>query len=404
MKENIDLCMKHFIENQDMAGGALIVRKNQEIIYKNKWGYANRESKKEIEYDSIYRMMSMTKCIVAVAVMILIERGLIGLDDPLTKYIPRFDHMKVVSDKRYEFDAKKLWKIPFLLVTFSPQKVRTVQADREITVRDLLSHSSGLEQGLVGLFTLKKKKEQYATLEQQVEAYQGQILDFQPGTGTGYSPVAGFDVLGYLVSVVSGMTLEDFIQKEICKPLGMKDTTFFLSENQKKRLVSLYKRKRKQNKLIDVSGTKDDIAGILNQNEIRFEHGCGGLFSTIDDFDHFGEMLLNNGTFQGHQILKPDTVCLMHTEAPKLHLEPEPGFVWGLGMKIRQDPSKSNCFATQGTYGWSGAFGTHFFVSPEDEIEVVFTMNRSDIGGSGSYIIQKVEELVFRIWGDKKNE
>lgn len=86
------------------------------------------------------------------------------------------------------------------------------------------------------------------------------------------------------------------------------------------------------------------------------------------------------------------------------HLEPEPGFVWGLGMKIRQDPKKANVSATEGTYGWSGAFGTHFLISPKDDLEVVFMMNRSDIGGSGSYISAKVEELVFGIWGKDKNE
>lgn len=245
-----------------------------------------------------------------------------------------------------------------MLLTFRMDKVKSKPAQREITIRDLLSHSSGLQQGLVGLLAMTKEIREYKTLREHVLHYTKHCLDFEPGTGTGYSPLAGFDILGYVVSVVSGRSLAEFIEEEICVPLHMKDTTFFLSEEQKPRLVDVYK--RKNNQLIKVTGTKDDMAGFMHEKEICFEHGCGGLFSTLDDYANFGEMLLGNGNFRGGQLLKPETVELMHTEAPMQHLEPEPGFVWGLGMKIRQDPKKANVSATEGTYGWSGAFGTHF--------------------------------------------
>ena len=179
----------------------------------------------------------------------------------------------------------------------------------------------------------------------------------------------------------------------------MRDTTFFLSEEQKSRLVDVYKRKGKH--LVNVTGKKDDIAGFFHQKELLFEHGCGGLYSTLEDYARFGQMLLNEGTYQGRQILKSETVQLMHTEGAREHLCPEPGMVWGLGMKIRQNPKEAGSFATEGTYGWSGAFGTHFFISPKERLMAVFMMNRSDIGGSGSYISRKVEELVFGIWGER---
>ena len=378
--KQIDEIMEAYVNNQEMAGGALFVR----------------------QVDSIYRMMSLTKCITAVAVMICVERGLIGLDEPLSTYIPEFKEMKVMDDERYVFEPEKLKKLPLMLLTFRMDKVKSKPAQREITIRDLLSHSSGLQQGLVGLLAMTKEIREYKTLREHVLHYTKHCLDFEPGTGTGYSPLAGFDILGYVVSVVSGRSLAEFIEEEICVPLHMKDTTFFLSEEQKPRLVDVYK--RKNNQLIKVTGTKDDMAGFMHEKEICFEHGCGGLFSTLDDYANFGEMLLGNGNFRGGQLLKPETVELMHTEAPMQHLEPEPGFVWGLGMKIRQDPKKANVSATEGTYGWSGAFGTHFLISPKDDLEVVFMMNRSDIGGSGSYISAKVEELVFGIWGKDKNE
>lgn len=399
-KKEIDRTMEQYVADEEMAGGALYVRQGGELAYRGKWGYAKKESSQPIAYDSIYRMMSMTKCVTAAAVMMCVERGLIDLDAPLSSYIPEFSGLSVVADERYVYDETKLKKLPVLLLGFSMKKVKREPAKREITIRDLLSHSSGLEQGLVGLLALLKGRKQYDTLEKFVKHYRDYALDFQPGTGTGYSPIAGFDILGYLVSVVSGMSLEAFLQKEICGPLGMKDTTFFLNQEQKERLVDVYKKEK--DVLVNVTGTKEDMAGALHQKEVLFEHGCGGLYSTVEDYEHFGEMLLGGGNYRGKQLLKPETVELMHTEAPKAHLEPEPGMVWGLGMKIRQDPKSAGSSATKGTYGWSGAFGTHFFVSPTDQLEAVFVMNRSDIGGSGSYISKKVEELVFGIWGGKK--
>ena len=396
--EKITQVMEQYVRNEEMAGGALYVRKGNDAVYQGSWGYARKETGEPIKKDSIYRVMSMTKCVTAAAVMICAEQGLLEVDAPLSRYLPKFSGMQVADDPRYVFEEKKLKELPFLLLGFSMQKVKKRPAGREITIRDLLSHSSGLQQGMVGLLEMIKDKKQYGTLEDFADHYTSHVLDFDPGTGTGYSPVAGFDVLGYLVSVVSGMTLEEFIQKEICEPLDMRDTTFFLSEEQKGRLVNVYKRKK--GRLVNVTGTKDDMAGALHETAVLFEHGCGGLYSTLGDYARFGEMLACEGIFRGRRILRTETVRQMRTEASAEHLEPEPGMVWGLGMKIRQDPKKAGSLATAGTYGWSGAFGTHFFVSPKEKLMAVFMMNRSDIGGSGSYISAKVEEMVFGIWGE----
>ncbi len=398
-KQDIAACMQEYVDHQEMSGGALMVRKNGELVYQNKWGMACIDSKEEISYDSIYRMMSMTKCVTAVAILQLIESGKIGLDDSLSKYVPEFKNMQVASDERYVIDMDHPKKILLQVPLFKMEKVKTVPADREITIRDLLSHSSGLEQGAVGLIAMMKMKIEDQILEDRVMRYSRYALDFQPGTGTSYSPLAGFDILGYVIERVSGMRFEEYLLRNICEPLEMKDTTFFLSDEQKKRLVHVYKREKET--LKDVTGTKDDMFGMLHQDKMRFEEGSGGLFSTIVDYEHLVEMLCNHGSFHRKQILKPETVKLMHTEAAEQHLEPDPGTVWGLGVKIRQNPNVAKSFATEGTYGWSGAFGTHFFVSPKDHLEAVFMTNRTDLGGSGSYISAKVEELVFDIWGSK---
>ncbi len=396
INQDISECIVKYIENQELSGAALMIRKNGELVYQNKWGYQSLEHKIPVEYNSIYRMMSMTKCVTGVAILKLMEQGKIRLDDAVSKYVPEFAKLSVSKDIRYIFDKKKMKRLPWYLLTFKMDKVKTEAANREITIRDLLSHASGLEQGLVGFLALLKMKNEDKTLKERVMRYSKYVLDFQPGTGTGYSPAAGFDILGYIIEIVTGMRYEEYLQKEICMPLEMKDTTFFLNKEQKSRLVEVYKQKK--GKLLNVTGTKADMGKILHQDVMRFEQGCGGLFSTIIDYEHFAEMLCSHGNYRGLQFLKPETVELMHTEAQEQHLVPEPGFVWGLSVKIRENPEIGGSFATKETYGWSGAFGTHFFVSPIDNLEAVFVTNRSDLEGSGSYVSKKVEELVFGIY------
>ncbi len=391
---NIDRIMEGYVANNEIAGGALMVRKNGELVYKNKWGYADISEKKPIEYDSVYRMMSLTKVAVAVGVMKLIEEGKIGLDAPISEYIPAFKNPRVVSDPRYIANPNDppdafLRKI----IMFDKDDVETVPADRELTVRDLISHSSGLEMGVYGLLRMMKYPEPRRSLKETAEAYGGYPLDFQPGTGTGYSGFSSFDVLLRICEVVSGLEGKEFMRKTVFEPLGMKDSAFVLTPDEEKRLVRVYK--RENDSLTDVTGTAEDMEAFLHI-EKGYPSGSGGLYSTMEDYDRLADMLCR----EGNGYLKPETVCLMATEAPKMHLEPEPGYVWGLGVKIRQDKKKGGFAATEGTFGWSGAFGTHLFVSPKDKISCVFTSNRSDAGGSGFYISRKVEDLVFSIFAE----
>ena len=373
--ETINDVMQGYVDRGEMSGGALIVRKEGDEVFRGKWGFADLAAKTPIEYDNIYRLMSMTKGVTAVAVMTLVEQGLLGLDDPVSRHLPAFAEPRVV---------KGLWTRP---------------ASREITIRDLLSHASGLQQGLYGLIRILLAKPSNATLAERIDAYGSQALDFEPGTKTSYSPAAGFDTLGRIVEVVSGKTFEEYLQETIFRPLGMTDTTFHPTNEQTSRCVRVYKRKKDQ--LMDVTYGKDDLYQFLKMAdpEQAYEAGCGGLFGTVEDYDKLVQMLANGGTYNGTQILKPETVALMHAEAQPNHLEPFPGTVWGLGFLIRQDPVKYESCATAGTYGWSGAFGTHFFISPDDHLTAVFMTNRTDLGGSGSYISKKVEELVFGTYG-----
>ena len=192
------------------------------------------------------------------------------------------------------------------------------------------------------------------------------------------------------------MSFEEYVQKNICEPLEMKDTTFFLNEEQRTRLVDLYIRKKER--LVNVTGSEKDLYSVMNMEKEAFEAGCGGLYSTVEDYEHFAEMLLNEGTYYGKRILKQKTVRMMCSEGGYVHLEKDPGLVWGLGVKIRTEPEKCGSAATKGTYGWSGAFGTHFFISPEDRLEAVFMTNRADMDGASSPVSREIEKAVFENW------
>lgn len=376
-----------------MAGGALLVRRDEEVLYENTFGYSNIAARQAIAKDSLYRLMSMTKPITAAAVMQLAEQGKIELDAPLNRYLHSFTDMRVVDDKRYAYHEgmNALSLLPGLL-TFRLKAPRTVPAERDITIRDLLCHASGLEQGIYGLISMKldkSKRESLAALEQK---YSTMPLDFQPGKGGGYSPLAGFDLLARVVEVVSGLPFDAYLQQNLFDPLGMQDTAFRLDDAQSARLVHVYKREK--NRLQDVTDTAEDMDSLLQRGE-NYTAGCGGLFSTLHDYDRFAHMLLNGGVVDGVRVLQPETARQMGQPGSPAYPDPDPGCAWGLGMKIRKDPQKAKSACTAGTFGWSGAFGTHFFVSPKDHLSAVWMMNRSDLDGAGSYISKKVEELVF---------
>lgn len=391
--QEIQRTIDAYIQNQELAGGALLVRRDEEVLYENTFGYSNIAARQTIARDSLYRLMSMTKPITAVAVMQLAEQGKIELDAPLNHYLHGFTAMRVVDDKRYAYHEgmNALSLLPGLL-TFRLKAPRTVPAERDITIRDLLCHASGLEQGIYGLISMKldkSKRESLAALEQK---YSTVPLDFQPGKGGGYSPLAGFDLLARVVEVVSGLPFDAYLQQNLFDPLGMQDTAFRLDDAQTARLVHVYKREK--NRLQDVTDTVEDMDSLLKRGE-NYTAGCGGLFSTLHDYDRFAHMLLNGGEVDGVRVLQPETVRLMGQQGSPDYPDPDPGCAWGLGMKIRKDPRKAKSACTAGTFGWSGAFGTHFFVSPKDHLSAVWMMNRSDIDGAGSYISKKIEELVF---------
>lgn len=387
---HISEALHSLVDNGELAGYGVIIRKDSEIILDETYGYADLNQRKPIDNDTLFRMASMTKCVTAVGIMKLVEEGRLELDAPLSKYLPEFAGMGVVNDDRYVFhEGMGMKEIMPKLLTFNMDKVKRIPADREITLRDLLSHSSGLQQGVAGMMAMMKHSKK-DNLQQRIAAYSHYALDFQPGTGTGYSPCAAFDILGYLIGKITDMNVEAAYKKLIFEPLGMNSATFKPTNEQLKNVANTYTMEK--GKLADITGTDKDLEGIMRTEKgADYVAGSAGLYCTVKDYEKFAYMLENNGG----DFLKEYTVELMHTEAPRIHLEPEPGYVWGLGFKIRQDPEKGDSPCTNGTYGWSGALGTHFFISPKDNLDVVFATHRADLGGSASYVSNELEKLVF---------
>lgn len=385
--------IEQWVQEGAIAGGALSIRQDDRILFHQCFGRSCIADNSPITNRSIFRLMSMSKIITAVGVMKLVETGKVHLDDPVSLYLPAFRQPRVVQDERYAFHAElDGLQLVRLLADFTLDGVRTAPAQREITLRDLLTHSSGLQQGMVGLLASMKDQRIHQTLAAEVEQYASFPLDFQPGTDTGYSPLAGFDTLLRVCEVVSGQAADAYLREAVFEPLGMRDTGFFLNAEQQTRLVHVYK--RGTSGLVDVTSTPEDMDGMLHRGP-RMTSGAGGLYATLTDYERLLRMLCNEGELEHVRVLAPETVRLIRSEGPASHLEPEPGQVWGLGVRIVQHPEQTRAHATPDTYGWSGAFGTHCFISPADRLTCIWCENRSDAGGSGSEISMEIERLVF---------
>lgn len=380
--DRIDEQMKEYRTNNEIAGASLLVRNDKEVLYRNKWGYANLDDSAPVEYDTVFRLASLTKPIIAVAVLILVDQGKIRLDDDIVKFIPEFGDLMVC---RTEFNLESFND----LAKVDVENLKLEPARRNVTIRDLLSHSSGLGMGVAGHLLAMKLSDPGDTLETRFRKFRALPADFEPGEQTGYSAVVGFDALGRAIEVASGMSLDLFLREYLFEPLEMNDTAFHLNDHQRQRLAVLYK---SENGDIFRAPDSEDIDAMIIGGP-QYDSGAGGLYSTLGDYDRFAQLLLHEGEYKGGRILKAATVRRIHQEGAYKHLEFAPGLVWGLGMIVRKEPERAHSSLTKGSYGWSGAFGTHFFIDPVKKVSVVLMLNRSNIGGAGSYVSKRIEEL-----------
>jgi len=346
--------MQEQVEDEKLAGAVALVARHGKIVYLQAVGQQDREAVLPMSTDTIFRIASMTKPITSVAVLMLYDEGLIGLDDPVSKYIPEFAQPKVLR----------------------PGQTQAVPAQREITVRHLLTHTSGLTyQWDAHLGPLYKAAhithgivQENSTLEEKMKMLGRIPLLQDPGEAWTYG--LSVDVLGRVVEVASGQSLQAFFVERIFKPLGMKDTCFFIPDDKRARLAVAYAPqaeeglKRLDSELI-VEGSFVYCADHPYQGKRCYFSGGGGLCSTVTDYWRFAQMLLNQGEFQGRRLLKPETVQLM-TQDHVLSLKKDGGF--GLGVSVKRKMLSMEPGAGIGTFGWGGFWYTTFFVDPAREL------------------------------------
>jgi CubicO group peptidase (beta-lactamase class C family) len=344
-----------------IPGAVTMIVRNGKVAYFEAVGVLDPETKAPMPKDAIFRIYSMSKPITTVAVMMLIEQGKITLDEPIAKYIPAFKAMKVGVETKDENGKPAL---------------EVVDAEKPITIQDLLRHTSGITYGFFGDLLVKKAYGDANIFDMSLNNAQfaDRIaklpLAFQPGTTWDYSHST--DILGRLVEVVSGKSLYQFEKENILDPLGMTDTSFYVTDKGKQpRIAEPFKEDRKIGTGVDFNDPRVAEA---------WESGGGGMVGTVTDYARFLLMLTNGGTLDGKRYLGPKTIAYMtsdHTAGvitPGPYYLPGPGYGFGLGFAVRKEAGVASTPGSVGDYNWGGAGGTYFWVDPKENMFVVFAM------------------------------
>lgn len=369
LQENIRNRMEQDLAEGNIIGAAARVYQGDRLVFDERFGVTEIGSSKAVQADTLYRLASMTKPITATAVLMLVDQKKLQLDDLAEDYLPELRGLQIaVCDENDQ-----------LTLTGFPEK--------KVSIFHLLTHSSGIGSQRVGdLFMKQMSKEDWKTLESAVHAYGNMGLAFEPYTTGAYSAVAGFDVLARIVEVVSGQSFEEFVQEHICIPLEMKDTTFCPSQEQWGRMIQMHN--RKDGVMCEGATTPGCVFGSCPTTHYL---GGAGLVSTIEDYSHFALMLLHNGSYKGKRILSADAVKKMMT--PYLYMDCPPyNQKWGLGVRVVTGEDYGRL--PVGAYGWSGAYGTHFWVDPVNQITAIYMKNSIYDGGSGAKSARHMEEDV----------
>jgi CubicO group peptidase (beta-lactamase class C family) len=362
----VDDLMRAQIDTKVCSGAVTLIARHGRVAQFQAYGLMDLDSKIPMQKDAIFRLMSMTKPVVGVAVMLLVEDGKIRLTDPASRFIPELAGLKVAA-----LNISAITPVPTSGAISAPPATRIVDADRQVTIRDLLTHTSGLMSGGTSSavpITVAKGESFAQILPRLVKL----PLDFQPGTRWAYSPFYGFDALLHIVEIASGMPFDQFAQQRIFGPLGMKDT-FFYRSGQNARTVAVYQQ------------TQGELKKAAEQPFLNgvYLSGGAGLASTAPDYFQFASMLLNGGALGGTRILNPRSVALMTSPSIADTLPGRtPGEGFGLSIRVVTDPASRNTYVSKGTFGWSGAYNTHFFVDPEEQLVAIMMMQTAGLENS----------------------
>ncbi len=351
--------IQRYMDAGNFSGAVTLIARRGRIAYFEAQGLMDLDAKKAMTKDAIFRIMSMTKPVVGVCILMLVEEGKIRLNDPISKFIPQFKDLKVAV-----VQPGQVVPGPSAPASTPPEpRFYTMPADREITIRDLLTHTSGFVSGTVSNGEAAKVGlKQGETLADYLPRLGTVPLEFQPGTRWAYSAQAGFDTLARIVEITSGQSFDQFTRQRIFEPLGMKDTFFYPPETVAPRVVRLYQKTPK-------GLQKQDNPGFMNG--VYFS-GSGGLSSTAEDYLQFGQMLANSGQLNGKRLLSPRTVEMMASiYAPDTLPGRSRGEGYGLSVRVIGDAAAAGTALSNGCFGWSGAFGTHFWVDPKEKVVAI---------------------------------
>jgi CubicO group peptidase (beta-lactamase class C family) len=362
--KRIDQMIQRRIDAGELTGAVTIVARKGKVVHLEAQGVMDLESKKPMAKDTMFRVASMTKPVTGLAIMMMIEEGKVRLTDPVSRYIPEFRGMKVAvampnqgrgGAPAADAGGRGGRGGP------APQ-FYTVPAEREITIRDLLTHTSGLVSGGLASTAEAQKvaRKPGETLADYIPRLGAVPLDFQPGTRWSYSPGAGFDTLGRVVEIISGQSYDQFLRQRIFDPLGMKDTVFHPAQDRLPRVATMYHRAANA---LEQADTRDRLS-----NTTYFS-GAGGLMTDAADYLQFGEMLASGGQWNGKRLLSPKTVELMASvHAPDTLPGRPKGRSFGLSVQVVNDAVAAGFRVSDGSFGWDGAFGTHFWVDPNEKV------------------------------------
>jgi CubicO group peptidase (beta-lactamase class C family) len=366
--------VQRHIDAKAISGAVTLVARNGRVAHLEAHGLIDLESKRPMPKDGIFRLASMSKPITAVAVMMLLEEGKVRLSDPVWRFIPEFKGAKVAVPKGgVELPAAATGGRGGRGA--APVDVDLVPANREITVRDLLTHGSGLMSGGLGnqRAGAAASRGEGDTLATYIPKLGSVPLDFQPGTLWRYSGLAGFDVLSRIVEIASGQPFDRFLKQRLFDPLGMKDTGFTWTPDRASRVVTLYQR------------TANGLQRAENQTGLSsatYFSGAGGMVTTAEDYAQFAMMLANGGELNGRRYLGPRTIELMssnHT-ADLVNGQfgrPAHGMGFGLGVQVVEDPIAADLRVSKGAWGWAGAYGTNVHIEPQEHLVQIIMMQTS---------------------------
>lgn len=367
------------VKRGDMAGIVTLIARHGKIVHFTALGYADLEKKQKMETDTIFRLYSMTKPLASVALMMLYEEGRFQLTDPVSKYIPEFGNLRVLRTPDAPFDE-------------------TVAPKHPPTVQDVMRHTAGFTHGLdTDAFDNQYTKANVFGLDVSLAEMMTKLskipLRYQPETKFVYS--VGPDVAARLVEVLSGMPFDEFLEKRLFEPLGMKDAGFWVPPGKAGRLATVYWAKDGKLRPLDEAHGHPE-GGILVQpwsvnsytvNHIR-KGGSFGLVSTTEDYWRFAQMMLNGGVLNGTRVLSPQVVHFMTRD----HLgtipidepgDPASGIGFGLGFAVTKDAAEAGRMTSDGSYFWGGAADTAFWIDPKQDLVVVAMTQHMDVPRTG---------------------